>query len=293
MSANVSTTTDDLAVALRRAHVQRSPLVFRPTTDPGSAVLRVLPGRGGGVKLDAHNALVTLDAGLTLPATVRSMTRLGVVFPLARPLPPLSWSAACAALPYVVDALVHSARGLTSAGDPWETPRAPRAAVGPSLLGALCARPPLAVATELTVRVALGQHTRVERCVLPDAAAAARRVRHELDTARALAVDALGATVLVLHAAAGQHGAGAVSFAHAGAGRAALFTHSESVLPGDVARMADALAHGARVVAAPFMGRAAVLRRMAEHLPLFFVEDAAEKLAERLALGAGRQGGAG
>lgn len=266
----------DLAALLRRAHVDGAPVVlWQPWgARPDPRRLR-LDARHAVASLDATNALLDVDGAMTLPAIARRAAHHGAIFPLARPLPPLSLLQACALLPYFVDAYVQQASLLTAAGDPAETPRAPRAAAGPSLLGAVCSRPPLALVARARVRVALATHVVVRREALPSARAAADRVRALLDDGRAFAVDVFGGTVLHLGPATTATTTAATTaattvatramtaprtdFAHRGAGRRPSFSHAVSLAPGDVDEMTRILDGGGRVVAAPFMGRCGAL----------------------------------
>lgn len=302
----------DLVEVFRRARVEERPLALRAARhvsssrhpaprvpgEPAVTTIRVGGGRTAHVTFDAHNGVAEIDGGLTLPAIARRLARLGAVFPLARPLPPLSLASSCAALPFFVDAWVQQASGLTFDGDEWESPRAPRAAAGPSLLGALCARPPLAIALRARVRVLTTTHAFVVCEQHPDVEAAARRVRDLLEEGRAFSVDAFGLSVLVLSASAlppknlkktsssASEPASPVPFAHLGGGRRACFSRSESLVPGDAAAMAHALAQGSRVVGAPLMGRAAALRPGVEPIRVLEVSRGARELAEGLAASA-------
>lgn len=295
----------ELVDVLRRARVEGRALALRGPSSapspPGAALLRLVAGKDAHVTLDGHNSVAEIDGALPLVVAARRLERLGAVLPLARPLPALSVAAACAAMPFFVDACVQQASGLTFDGDEWESPRAPRAAAGPSLLGALCSRPPLAVAVRVRVRVLIATHAVVVREEHADANAAARRVRELLEEGRAFAVDACGTSVLVLAGSqlplasspgsslgpsAGPGRALASPFAHAGLGRRAAFARSESLPAGDAAGMADALSRGARVVAAPLMGRAASLWRGFEPIRVLETRRGVHALAEALAAAA-------
>lgn len=265
-SATSSTSLADLPALLRRARVDGEPVVVH-----GAGALRVL--KRGVVTLDGNNAIGEIDGTVTLAHAARVLQRAGAIFPVARPLPPLTLMQACAALPFFVDAFVQHASIITGEGDAADTPRAPRAAAGPSLLGALCARPPLAVAARARVRVMLARHARVRREVHGSTRAAAERVRTLLDDGRPFSVDAFGTTVLVLDGTphdstsnantsnANTSNAASDRFAHAGAGRRARFDDAHSLTPSDVDAIAHALDAGGRVLAAPFMGRCATLFR--------------------------------
>lgn len=261
----------DLVELLRRARVEGRPIALR--APPGAeevTTIRLTAGPDASVTLDGHNGLADIDGALTLSSVARRLERLGATFPLARPLPPLSMAVACAALPFFADAYVQQASGLTLDGDEWESPRAPRAAAGPSLVASLCTRPPLAIALRARVRVLASTHAVCAREEHPDVDATARRIGELIDDGRAFTVDACRTSILVL--AGGtlpRAGTWTIApFTHEGRGRSASFARSQSLVPGDVAALADALRRGARIVAAPFMGRAAALWRGFEELPI-------------------------
>lgn len=308
-------TTEELAGVMRRAHVEQLSLALRarapsraqaagalptttrsmaaPTDDSAGAgpprPLRVRASARSVAVVDARNELARVDAGWTLAETGRRLADAGALLPVARPLPASSWAVACAAAPFLVDAWVHSAQGVTCAGDAWDTPRAPRAAAGPSLLGALTCRPPLAVATALSIRVAPIGRAMVERLECADVLQAARRVAELLDAGRAFSVDALGSVVLVLQTPSASEGpspSARAAFAHRGAGRSGAFNGSVSLTPGDVRAMAEALHAGARVVAAPFMGRVGALVQSQVVVPIVETEQAARSMVAALAAGA-------
>jgi hypothetical protein len=277
----------ELVELLRRARVEGRAIALRAPPGSDAAVVRVVAGRDATVALDGHNSIAEIDGALTLSSAARRLERLGAVFPIARPLPPIALSVACAALPWFVDAFVQQANALTLDGDPFETPRAPRAAAGPSLLAALCSRPPLALAVHARVRVALASQSRVAKEEHGDIRAAAQRVRHLVEAGRAFAVDAHRSSVLVV----GGEGAPAArpgskfergAFKHEGRGRAASFTRSTSLNPGDVDAIEDALAKGARVAGAPFMGRLAALWRGFEAIPVVEVEQGVRSIVAAL-----------
>jgi FAD/FMN-containing dehydrogenase len=266
----------DLAGFLRQNRVARADLAFGALRVTGT----------GTVDVDAHNCSADVDANVTLAQLARALHAKGFVLPLARPLPAVSIAVACATLPFFVDALVQQASALTTDGEPYETPRAPRSATGPSLLHALCARPPLAIAVRVRVRVLPRARVQVvvhEHASVHDAARALADVHHE---ARAYAVDACGARVVALVGAgtpsrvAGAPLAVTAPFAHQ-SGRARVHS-STHIVPTDVAAIARALADGHRVALAPFMGRAAVLSRAFVRVPLVDTTRGVATLAEAL-----------
>lgn len=271
-------TSAELPNLLRRARVDGVAVALRGARGEGAEGALRLDTHGAGVVLDAHNAVAEIDGALSLSAAARRIARLGAVFPLARPLPPLTLTEACAALPLFVDAFVQQATLLTGDGDAADTPKAPRAAAGPSLLGALCSRPPLALAVRVRVRVMLASHAVVRAETLPSTRAVAVRVRELLDDGRAFSVDAFGTTLLILSGASLPASQGPSSslpvgtldglFAHEGRGRRASFSRALSFAPGDLDALTAALDGGQRVLAAPFIGRCGALVRGFEPLSI-------------------------
>ena len=277
----------DLVEVLRRARVEGMPIALRAPAGTDAVLVRLVAGSDATVTLDGHNSVAEIDGALTLSSAARRLERKGAIFPLARPLPPLSLAAACAALPFFVDAFVQQAQAVTFDGDLIDTPRAPRNAAGPSLLAALCARPPLALAVRARVRVQLTTHAVVVKEEHASPRDAAYRLRALVDEGRAFCGDACGSTVLLLAGAGVARHSSAVSspFTHEGRGRRASFSRSQSIAPGDVDAMADALEKGARVVVAPFMGRAASLWRGFEAIPVSEVSRGVRDIADALARG--------
>lgn len=284
MTRFIDARPDKLVEVMRRAHVEGARIALRAPPGDGAAVVRLIAGRDARISLDAHNGLAEIDGALLLGASARRLEQIGAIFPMARPLPPVPLAIAAAAIPYLVDAFVHSGDALTFDGDPLTTPRAPRAAAGPSLLHAVCTRPALALLVRARVRVVMATHATSWREELKDEAEAAARVRELVEQGRAFAVDACGATVLVLAPAGVPAPARAVParFAHTGHGRGTAFAHSRTLVPGDVDAMTAALRAGARVAGAPFIGRAAALERGLEVLPVVDVATGARALATAL-----------
>ncbi|MCC7112466.1 MAG: hypothetical protein IT382_24450 [Deltaproteobacteria bacterium] len=292
MTRFVDARPDKLVETLRRAHVEGASIALRAPHSASTAVVRLVAGKDARVSLDAHNGLAELDGALALGATARRLEQIGAIFPIARPLPPAPLAIAAAAVPYLVDAFIASGDALTFDGDPYSTPRAPRAAAGPALLYSVCTRPPLALLVRARVRVLLATHATSWREEHESVRAAAERVRDLVEEGRAFAVDACGTTVLVLAAAGVPAPRLAVParFAHFGHGRSTAFAHSRSLAPGDAGAMEAALLSGARVAGAPFIGRAAALERGLEVLPVVDVATATHHLVAALTGAAGSQG---
>lgn len=221
------------------------------------------PAAASPSRFSLDNSLVDVDASLPLAVIARQCRERGFLFPLARPLPALSLAEACARLPFFVDAYVASVDAVTAAGLPLSTGSAPRAATGPDLVGALCARPPLAVAVRARVRVLDASCARRSAERFEEAPLAAARLGSLLDEGRAFAalatkgdggywVRAVGGPASLPSADPGAEAA----FADGGVAR---ITSSRSLVPGDAAALAGVLERGVPVAAAPLMGRAAAL----------------------------------
>ena len=236
------------------------------------------------VRVDLSNGLIEADARLSMSAVGRACRRLGLWFPLARPLPGFSLGEACARLPTFLDAFVAQAEGVVD-GRPLATPRAPRAAMGPDLLGALALPAPLAAAERVRVRVF--DETRTSSFVEEheSADAAARRLVALLDEGRAFSAEARreGGRVLV-HVLAG------VGVAPGAAPARRPFAHEPrarvrsgvSLVPGDGDALARALTDGARVLASPFMGRVGAMYPAQRDVPRLSLEEGCARLARAL-----------
>ena len=274
-------TTSHTAEMLRFALVEQQRLVLsRPRK--GEVLLAAVAAEPFA-HLDADNGLLDVDAGLSLARIARIAARLGVWFPLARPLGAMTLQAACNAMPFVPDALVHSIDAVTCDGDAYSTPMAPRSATGPGLIGALSVRPPLALAVRARIRVHQRATTTPTAERYAHTADAALRVLELHAEGRALAVDAWGSTVQLLvgqgsplrmsrHRARLAFSGPAQDtrpFAHAPSPRSAAKFASGLVLsPSSYEDVERALARGARVVAAPLMGRLGTLERERISLPV-------------------------
>lgn len=215
------------------------------------------------VRFSSADSLVEVDASLPLALIARRCRESGWLFPLPRPLPPLSLAAACARMPFLVDAYLASAEAVTSGGLPFGTGRAPRAATGPDLLGALCSSPPLATCLRGRVRVLDEKSARqsVER--FTDVVGALGRLLALLEEGRAFAalvapVDG-GYRVRALGGPASLPDGEPASSRVFGEGALGRVTSACSLAPGDEAAMREALEAGRALVAAPFMGRVAAL----------------------------------
>jgi FAD/FMN-containing dehydrogenase len=253
---------DDVAAAvepLRLAQLQGAPLlaselVLLPPASPSDVAIAI----------DAHNGLADVDARLTLRAIGEALWARGFFLPLLRPWAAVPLWRLAIDVPFVVDALVQRGTLVTIDGDAIDTPRAPRHAAGPSLLHAVCGPTPLCLLTRATLRVV--PRERAELVVVThDTIAAAARAVVELSTeARAFAVDACAARVVVLRSGDGVARSPSLVRGVAGDALARRARGSRSISPGDVIAIEHALQMGRRVVAVPFMQRAAILHAKVE-----------------------------
>lgn len=263
---------------------------------PGAVRLRPRPG-DAPITVEHDNSLVDVDAALTLPALWRLCHARGFMLPVARPLPPMTVQEACARLPVFAEAFVASATLVLTSGESLETPRAPRAAIGPDLLGALTTTPPIALCVRARVRVIPGRAARVHEARYVSAREAAHHVAAVVDEGRALSVDAsragpgdflvltLGGSGALPHVAEEPE---TPRFAH----RAAVRVRGGSLLiPGDERSMAETLSAGGRVLASPIMGRAGTLDKGARVPRVVPTDVAVEQLAAALARGEGERDG--
>jgi hypothetical protein len=286
--AHVDVAVADLPELLRRQRVglgEDGPRLAFGSVRQG-AHLRI--GGRARVDVDVHNLSAEADGGGLLAYLARALLARGLVLPIARPLPHAALAEACACVPYLVDAFVQQVAAVTLDGEPYDTPRAPRSATGPSLVHALCSRPPLAIAVRVRLRVASAARTRVVVREMGSTGDAARLLVDAHHEARAYAVEALGSRVVALVGDGTPSLLGPPSadarFAHVAGGR---FHSSRAIVPGDADAIAELLGQGERVATAPFMGRAAVLERSFRAVPLLDVPRAAAGIASALAAGAG------
>jgi hypothetical protein len=201
--------------------------------------------------LDIHNGLLEIGGGVRLPDAARFATDQGYAFPLADSVPDLTLTDACFRIPPFVDAFVASAELVSLDGVRATTPRAPRSATGPDLLGLALVDPPLAVVVRARVRVfPMGSaHARDEHHSTP--LEVAMRVIELMHDGRAFVVEAAKSRVRVLGPASTHARAvdDRVVMPHVTSGHTIVMSE-DAVLRG--------LAAG-RVCASPYMGRLAVL----------------------------------
>lgn len=210
-----------------------------------------------GPVLERSDGLLEVSAGWTLSQAARFCRAHNWIFPLARPLPGISLRHACERFPFFADAFVAGVQGAAM-GAAVGTPNAPRAAMGPDLLGGAMTSLPLFEATRLQIRVFDAARTavRAERFSTPEAAAA--RLVDEVHAGRAFCIEAYCeqdvVAMTVLEAAKPGQPIGPGS--SAASWRTPLRCHrGVSLNPGDASAIAASLANRERIVAAPFMGR--------------------------------------
>lgn len=105
------------------------------------------------LQLDAINGILSATDETTLSQAARFCRKHGFIFPLARPLPPLLTGQAVRDLLPFSDAFVVGISGDTPDGSFMETVVAPRAAIGPDLMGAVLAPLGGCVLKEIRIRV--------------------------------------------------------------------------------------------------------------------------------------------
>jgi hypothetical protein len=254
---------DDLAAAVEPLRLAR----FRGEALVASSLRLRAPSATseGAIVIDADNGLADVDARLSLRAIAAVLAARGWWLPLLRPWAAVPLWRLVMDAPFVVDALVQRGVFLSVDGDVVDAPRAPRHAAGPSMVHALCGPTPLALVARATLRVVPRTHAHLVVTDHGSVAAASAAFVAVTEAARAVAVDAFGTRVAVL---AAEHAADAVDDGHSmPAERGALWgtlparaRASVSIAPGDRPTIGRALLAGRRVVAVPFMQRAAVLQ---------------------------------
>lgn len=111
-----------------------------------------MKARANAERVDLSCGLIEVDASWSMSTVGRICERQGLIFPMARPWPRFSIAEACTRLPGFADAFVVQAEGSVDEV-PLSTTRAPRAAMGPDLLGLAFARAPMAVLDRVRLRV--------------------------------------------------------------------------------------------------------------------------------------------
>lgn len=208
--------------------------------------------------LQRSDGLLLVDASWTLAQVARYCRKQRWIFPLARPLPAMQLREACRIYPIFADAFVAQVRGDV-AGETLATPSAPRAAMGPDLVGGVMTEPPLFHALAMYVRVFDAARTRVRHESFESTFSASEAIVTEMREGRAFAIDAFfeqGTVQMgVLEAASfGEQTPVAPNTAFVSSARIRPRC-GQSLFPSDVSAIAQALENQARVVAAPFMGR--------------------------------------
>lgn len=203
------------------------------------------------------DGLVRVDARWSLQQVARYCRDHNWIFPVARPLPALSLAQFCVRFPFFADAFVAGASGVV-AGAPVTTPNAPRAAMGPDLLGGLMTGRPLFEPHSLQIRVFEAARTSLRRERFSSVHAAAMRVVDEINEGRTFCLEAFagneGVVILFLEAARPEQEPLRVPSQWAWSPGARAY-RGISLCPGDMAAVAACLNKRERIVAAPFMGR--------------------------------------
>ncbi|MFZ9887102.1 MAG: hypothetical protein ACO3JL_06335 [Myxococcota bacterium] len=225
------------------------------------------PRDGGhleGVELDEIDGVLRIPGERSAAWAGRLCRRRGYLLPLPRPLPSCSIATLCTRLPYLVDAYVTGVDARLPSGTHVVVPHSPRGAVGPDLLGLVCARATAAVVRQVTLRViAQGEACLDEyRCDSVDEAAAT--VVSRVTEGRAFAVMAYVAPAGVTVRSLGGPRAATLPSPPIDVFRRWRWPHgrvhaARNLLPGDIVAIAAALARGEVVHGAPFVGRVAAL----------------------------------
>ena len=277
---------DDLAAAVEPLRLAR----FRGEALVASSLRLRAPSATseGAIVIDADNGLADVDARLSLRAIGAALAARGWWLPLLRPWAALPLWRLVMDAPFVVDALVQRGVFLSLDGDAVDAPRAPRHAAGPSMVHALCGPTPLALVARATLRVVPRTHAHLVVTDHGSVAEATAAFVAVTEAARAVTVEAVGTRVAVL---AAEHVSGAVDDGHSmprerGASwgtMPARASASVSIAPGDRPAIGRALLAGRRVVAVPFMQRAAILQaRSSTKFRLVDVASASAALAAAL-----------
>jgi FAD/FMN-containing dehydrogenase len=202
--------------------------------------------------LDLHNGLLEVGGGVRLPDAARFAAEQGYAFPLGDSVPDLTLTDACFRMPPFVDAFVASAELVTSDGVRATTPRAPRSATGPDLMGLALVDPPLAVIVRARVRVFPTGTANARDELHPTPLEVAMRVAEIMNDGRAFVVEAARGRVRVLGPApvSARSVLDATTLPRVQSGRSIVVSEN-AILQG--------LVNDGRVLAAPYMGRIAIL----------------------------------
>lgn len=243
MTGRAPLTADALALVLRAGE--------RVVVGDADALDALLVDDARPLAVDNENCLLDIPGGVTLREAARFAHANGFAFPVGDPVPDLALSDACFAMPAFVDAFVAHAELVTHDGVRLSTPRAPRSATGPDLLGLAIIDPPLAVVVRARVRVCPLEIARTREELHATPLDVASRVRSLLHEGRAFVVEAARLRVRVL--GPGAANARAVddtgTFPEVRGARAIVASEDALV---------DALIGGARIIASPLMGRVAI-----------------------------------
>lgn len=147
-------TLRDIALCLRAGESRDA--LFDPTQTT------VVPGDEPCVPLPADQ-LLDVDAGLSVAELTETARAAGMLTPLALLPDELPLYQIPQRFAFVADACFHSVDAVTAAGEPLHSPRAPRSAAGPDLIGATLGPHPLAVTTRVRLRAIPQSHCALDR----------------------------------------------------------------------------------------------------------------------------------
>jgi len=243
VSARAPLTADALALVLRAGE--------RVVVGDPRSIDALLVDDARPMSLDVENGLLDVPGGVSLREAARFASTNGHAFPIGDPVPDLALSDACFAMPAFVDAFVAHADLVTHDGLRLSTPRAPRSATGPDLLGLALVDPPLAVVVRARVRVCPLEVARPREELHATPLDVAARVRALMHEGRAFVVEAARLRLRVL----GPGAPHARTVDDAGVFPEA--TGARAIVASEDA-LVDGLVGGARVIASPIMGRVAI-----------------------------------
>lgn len=208
--------------------------------------------------LQRSDGLLLVDASWTLAQAARYCREQQWIFPLARPLPAMQLREACRVYPIFADAFVAQITGDV-AGESLATPSAPRAAMGPDLVGGVMTELPLFQTRAMYIRVFDAARTRIRRENFDSTLSASEAMVREMLEGRAFAIDAFfeqgTVQMSVLEAASFSEQIPAAPKTAFVSSLRIRPRQGKSLFPSDVSAISEALQNQARVVAAPFMGR--------------------------------------
>ncbi len=272
--------TGDSAPISRVSDLQETWAKMGPNGKTDLAALNLRAGLAVA-RFNASDLLLDVDGGATLGAAHAAAVVNGACFPPIPASHDVTIAQLCGTHPILVEGFVSHVDATDLAGRPLQTPAAPRSAQGPDLMGALMARPPLAVCVRARVRCA--SMTTMARFGLdaktPRFAAAAMMA--VMRDGHAFSASAHGSSLWVV-AKELPKALRAFEQFDVETGADAAAPGGVMLPPFDVEQAAAALDSGATLTAAPQMGRLSATRRNSTLLPLVDTDTAATQVAGAL-----------